>query len=204
VIIEAIPPGCDRALDVGCGTGALTRGLKRFVPQVTGIDRDGRSIELARAHPEADGIGYLLGDFLATPLPPASFGLVASVASLHHMDAEAALRAMTDLLHPGGVLAVVGLARGLTAADLALAIPAVIGTRARLAASAWQCRRAGAAGVAVYQPPIVWPPPLTYRDIRRLAARVLPGAHYHRHLYWRYSLVWTKPGEGPRVWRKPG
>jgi SAM-dependent methyltransferase len=192
--MEAIPPGCERALDVGCGTGALTRGLKRYVPRVTGIDRDERSIELARAHPEGDGVEYLLGDFLATPLPPASFGLVSSVASLHHMGAEEALRAMTDLLRPGGVLTVAGLARGSTAADLALVIPAVIGTQARLAASAWQRKRAGAAAAAAYQPPIVWPPPLTYRDMQRLAARVLPGARYRRHLYWRYSLVWTKPG----------
>ena len=41
---------------------------------------------------------------------------------------------------------------------------------------------------------VVWPPPLTYRDMRQLADRVLPGARYRRHLYWRYSLVWTKPG----------
>jgi hypothetical protein len=27
VILDAIPPGCGRALDVGCGTGALTRRL---------------------------------------------------------------------------------------------------------------------------------------------------------------------------------
>jgi hypothetical protein len=35
---------------------------------------------------------------------------------------------------------------------------------------------------------------LTYRDVRRLAGRMLPGARYRRHLYWRYSLIWTKPG----------
>jgi hypothetical protein len=34
-----------------------------------------------------------------------------------------------------------------------------------------------------YQPPIIWPPPTTYRDVRRLAARLLPGARYRRHLY---------------------
>ena len=35
VIIDSIPPGCARALDVGCGTGALTRRLRQFVPHVT-------------------------------------------------------------------------------------------------------------------------------------------------------------------------
>jgi hypothetical protein len=48
-----------------------------------------------------------------------------------------------------------------------------------------------------YQPPIVWPPPLTHAAMHRLAARVLPGARLRRHLYWRYSLVWAKPESGP-------
>jgi hypothetical protein len=26
-----------------------------------------------------------------------------------------------------------------------------------------------------------------------LAQRLLPGVHYRRHLYWRYSLTWSKP-----------
>jgi 2-polyprenyl-3-methyl-5-hydroxy-6-metoxy-1,4-benzoquinol methylase len=58
VIVDAIPRGCERALDVGSGTGALTRRLKHLVPHVTGIDRDERSIRLARAHPGATGIRY--------------------------------------------------------------------------------------------------------------------------------------------------
>jgi SAM-dependent methyltransferase len=193
VIIDAVPLGCGRALDVGCGTGSLTRRLRRVVPRVTGIDRDEQSIEIARAHPAAAGIGYLIGDFLAATLEPGSFDLVTSVASLHHMDAEAALRCMSALLRPGGVLAVVGLARGLSPADLALIGPAVIGTRAHLAASAWKRASAGGRAAPAYQPPVIWPPPVTYRDMRRLAARVLPGARYRRHLYWRYSLIWAKP-----------
>src|SRR5262252_7887456 len=123
VILDAIPPGCERALDVGCGAGALTRHLKPLVPRVTGIDRDERSIQLARAHRGAAGIRYLHADFLTASFEPASLDLVTSVASLHHMDARAALRRMSDLLRPGGVLAVVGLARGVSPADLARTAP---------------------------------------------------------------------------------
>ncbi|WP_202870409.1 methyltransferase domain-containing protein [Kribbella sp. VKM Ac-2571] len=36
------------ALDIGCGEGLLTRKLRRVVPQVTGIDLDIPSLELAR------------------------------------------------------------------------------------------------------------------------------------------------------------
>jgi hypothetical protein len=41
--------------------------------------------------------------------------------------------------------------------------------------------------------PTVWPPPVTYADMRRIAEHQLPGVRYCRHLLWRYSLVWTKP-----------
>lgn len=41
--------------------------------------------------------------------------------------------------------------------------------------------------------PTVWPPPHSYREIRALATKALPGMNYRRHLLWRYSLVWVKP-----------
>jgi SAM-dependent methyltransferase len=195
VILNAVPPGCQRALDVGCGQGRLTRALRQVVPEVTGMDRDRRSIEIARAHPGAADIRYLLGDFLETPFQPGSLDLVTSVASLHHMDAEVALGTMSRLLRPGGVLVVIGLARGVTPTDLFRLVPAMLGSRAHRAASAVSGRRAarGQPGGG-YLSPIVWPPPLTYGGYRQLAVRALPAARFRRRLYWRYSLVWTKPG----------
>jgi hypothetical protein len=41
--------------------------------------------------------------------------------------------------------------------------------------------------------PITWPPPETYREVKRIAQRVLPGAVYKRRLLGRYTLFWTKP-----------
>ena len=124
VVLDAVPAGCERALDVGCGEGWLARELRRSVPHVTGIDRDEPSIELARRHDPASDIEYLLGDFLNVPFEPGSFDLVASVAALHHMDAAAALRRMRELLRPGGTLAVVGLARSRFPTDLPLGVAA--------------------------------------------------------------------------------
>jgi len=178
------------ALDIGCGQGTLTRRLRSFVPDVTGLDRDERSIELARCHPDTDDIAYVHDDFLTRPLPEGSFDLVTSVAALHHMD-TAALERMSGLLRPGGVLAVIGLARGSSLVDVALTVPAVIGTRLHLVASSW--RRRCCPSTETYRSPVIWPPPVTYRDIRSLAGRLLPQARYRRHLYWRYSLIWSKP-----------
>ncbi len=181
VILGAVPDGCTHALDVGCGEGHLTRALHPLVPHVVGIDSDEASIDLARSQDSA-GIDYVVGDVLTHPFEPASFDLVTAVASLHHMDATAGLERMASLLRPGGLLAILGLARSRHPADFALDLAAVVGSRIhRLTKAVWA------------QPsPTVWPPPETYRGMRALASRVLPGCRYRQHLLWRYSLVWTK------------
>jgi SAM-dependent methyltransferase len=192
VIFGAIPDRCDRALDVGCGTGRLTRELSRVVPHVTGVDRDEQSIAVARSLAGPADIEYVRGDFLGLALEPGSFGLVTAVASLHHMDAEAALRRMAELLQPGGVLVVIGLARnGWSPRGLALLVPAAVSNRIVLL---WRRPRGGARTGC--QPPVVWPPAHTYREIRRMAGRLLPGMLYRQHLYWRYSICWQKARAG--------
>lgn len=35
--------------------------------------------------------------------------------------------------------------------------------------------------------------PRDYAEVRRIAARLLPGVRYRRHVLWRFSLVWTRP-----------
>jgi hypothetical protein len=42
-------------------------------------------------------------------------------------------------------------------------------------------------------PPGASRPPLTYREMKALSERVLPGVHYRRHLFGRYSFVWRRP-----------
>jgi SAM-dependent methyltransferase len=181
---HAIRPGSRTALDVGCGEGTLTRALRRVVPHVTGLDPDVPSIEQARAQDDPDApIEYVLGDLLTTPLTPASFDVVVAVASLHHMDAEAGLRAMKDVLAPGGSLVVVGCARSTQPQDLGWEAAAVI-------ANAWHRARRT---YWEHSAPTVWPPPVTHDDMRRLTRDLLPRARYRRHLLWRYSIVWHKP-----------
>lgn len=183
VIMRAVPDGCGRALDVGCGEGILSRELRRVAGHVSAIDLDGPSIDLARRHADASGIDYLLGDFLTHPFEPASFDAVVSVATLHHMDAATALGRMRELLRPGGTLVVVGLARSRIPADIPREFAAAVGTRLyKLKRTYWE-----------HSAPMVWPPPETYAGMRRIAEETLPGVRYRRHLLWRYSLTWTKP-----------
>jgi 2-polyprenyl-3-methyl-5-hydroxy-6-metoxy-1,4-benzoquinol methylase len=183
ILLEAVPAPCGHALDVGCGEGTLCRQLRRPVPHVTGIDADERSIALARAH-SGDDIEYIAGDFLTFPFEELSFDLITSVATIHHMDAPTALSRMRALLRPGGVLAILGLARSRYPQDLPRDLAGTLVDRfRRVGKTYWE-----------HPSPKVWPPPLTYTEMRHLGLSLLPGAQFRRLLLWRYSLLWTKPG----------
>jgi len=185
LILDSVPAGARDALEVGCGEGMLARRLCRIVPNVVAIDLDQSSLDLARAQMPGANIDYVCGDFLTYPFVRGSFDVIGSVATLHHMDAAVALGRMRDLLRPGGTLVIVGLARSRLPADLPVEVAAVaVNGIYRLTKTYWQ-----------HPSPTVWPPPATYPGMRRLATRLLPGARYRRHLLWRYSIVWTKPGQ---------
>jgi ubiquinone/menaquinone biosynthesis C-methylase UbiE len=183
VILDAVPPGCGPALDVGCGDGMLACRLAERCAEVTGIDRDSRMIALARARTaEHASAQFIEADFLAHTLQAASYDFVCANTSLHHMDFTAALTELARVLRPGGRLAVIGLAADRSIADYLAAAP---GVPADLFYRA--IHRRGESGAPIMDPAMSW------REVRAAAARVLPGVRYRRHLLWRYSLRWRKP-----------
>ncbi len=181
VVLDAVPPGARTALDVGCGEGTLARRLRERVPEVTGVDLHAPSLAAARA--AGGDVTYVEGDVLTHPFAPGSFDLVASVATLHHLDARTGLLRLAELVRPGGRLAVVGLARTSGVADLPYEAAALaLGPVARWRRGYWE-----------HPSPTVWPPPVTYAQVRGLVRELLPGARHRRHVYWRWSAVWERP-----------
>ena len=182
VILNAVPPGCQTALDVGCGDGLLAARLAERCAEVTGIDRDPRMIAQARAQQARARTTFIEADFLTHPFPEANFDFVCANTSLHHMDFTAALTTMARLLRPGGQLAVIGLAADKSIGDLLTGAPGVpvdLFYRA--------IYRRGGSGAPILDPDQSW------REVRAAAKETLPGVRYRRHLLWRYSLRWTKP-----------
>ncbi|MEU3603030.1 class I SAM-dependent methyltransferase [Streptomyces sp. NPDC006798] len=188
LVLGQLPAGAAKALDIGCGEGALARRLAGRVPEVTGVDRSGEMVRQARER-GGPGTSYVEGDFLdraGSGLADGTYDLVSAVAVLHHVDLADGLTRMAELLAPGGRLVVVGCAReGGRPQDwafgLATVLPAVVANRVR-------GRGSNAPAVPVMDPVT------TYADVRRTARSVLPGCSYRRLLYWRYALVWRKPG----------
>ena len=182
LVLAALPAGARRALDVGAGDGMLARALAASVPEVWAVEADGETLARARAEDPSGAVRYLLADFLRAELPPAAFDYVTSVASLHHMDARAALGRMRDLLRPGGRLVVVDTALPDWPADLPYEAAGAVMNRIYQATRGYWRVLAPTA-----------PPRETYAQARRLAEAVLPGVRYRRRILWRYSLVWDRP-----------
>jgi SAM-dependent methyltransferase len=99
-----------RALEVGCGTGAVTRALAslRETGFVVGVDPSPGFLEVARnLSGEIDGIEFVEGDAKALPLEDASFDAVVFHTTLCHVtDPDVALAEAFRVLRPGGRLAV--------------------------------------------------------------------------------------------------
>jgi SAM-dependent methyltransferase len=183
VVLEAIPHGAQRVLDVGCGDGILSAQLAEAgVRHVVGLDVDAGVLDRARARHPGVTVDWVHGDVLDAPLEAGSFDAVVSVATLHHMDAEKGLKRFAELVRPSGAVAIVGLA-----ANSWWDLPYwLVGQGARIALGSVR-------GHWKHSAPTAWPPPATYRAMKRTSSRILPGVRYRRHFLGRYSLVWTKP-----------
>ena len=200
LLIRQVPSGAQRVLDVGCGAGALTRELARWVVRVDALDRDPGMVALARAGAPGN-LTVLEADALTVDLPAGGYDAVLSLSSLHHLPTAPALVRMAGWLRPGGVLAAVALPRVDLPVDAPVEAAALVGHRV-LGTAFLAGRRLTGRPLFAHTPDVrampMRDPQLTTRQVREAAATVLPGVRVRRLVFWRYLLSWTKPlGEEP-------
>jgi ubiquinone/menaquinone biosynthesis C-methylase UbiE len=93
-------------LDLGCGSGRITRSLARDGHSMTGSDISKQMLDLARCEPGGDRVTWVLQDAeqpFPLPLDADQFDAVVSSSVLEYMsDPKPALEEMVRLLKPGG------------------------------------------------------------------------------------------------------
>lgn len=113
----------ERVLDVGCGSGAVTREIARRVGSgglAVGLDPSPALLAVARELAREAGLGdrveFREGDALRLGFPDGSFDAVVCVTVLSHVPSgEAAIPELVRVLRPGGRLGVFDLDTDMTA-----------------------------------------------------------------------------------------
>ncbi len=99
-----------RVADLGCGFGALSVYFACQGARVTGLDPNGRRLEVGRAVAAGHGLDveFIPGRMQSTELPDGAFDLVVMNNSLCYIvkraDRRAALAASLRILRPGGLI----------------------------------------------------------------------------------------------------
>lgn len=104
-LAQVLRPGMS-VLDVGCGTGAITRGIAEAVGpegRVVGVDMNSRMIAQAReANSDLPGLTFEVGDIYHLPFADA-FDLITAARVLQWLqDPGTALQGMVRAAKPGG------------------------------------------------------------------------------------------------------
>ena len=191
-LMQYVPPRPENALEIGCGSGGFTRLLAARASSVFALDLSPEMIRLAKAHSAGyQNIEYQIGDLMQISLPAATFDCIVSIATLHHLPLEQALLKMKDALNPDGVLIIHDLVADDGILDIGISALAYSISAAkrfwetgrmrtpRAVRDAWEEHGRG----EVY---------LTMAKAREMCRQYLPEALIKRHLFWRYTVVWTK------------
>jgi SAM-dependent methyltransferase len=104
-----LPRGDERALDVGTGAGALAFALAPLVREVVGLDPVPELIALARERAaDKPNVQLIVGDGTTLPFDDASFDLVGTLRTLHHVRRpELVVAEIARVTRPGGRVLVV-------------------------------------------------------------------------------------------------
>jgi ubiquinone/menaquinone biosynthesis C-methylase UbiE len=98
----------DHVLEVGCGSGQLTRGLSARGLQVTALEPGTNLIALARQNLEGAGdVEFVNARFEDASLPREQFRAVFSASAFHWVDPQVSWQKAAEVLVPGGTLALV-------------------------------------------------------------------------------------------------
>jgi len=99
--------GTERALDSGCGAGALAFALSPFVANVVGVDLSEALLEAGRER-APENCELIVGDSTALPFEYGSFDIAGCMRVLHHVQRpELVVSELARVTRPGGRILII-------------------------------------------------------------------------------------------------
>lgn len=179
-------------LEIGCGTGEFCRRLAEKCRKVVGIDVANGMIDAANQRNSANNIEYFLTDVNTYLVDKENcFDVITSIAAFHHMDGERTLGQCKQALKDGGVLIIQDLYHEDT---LIFKFLSIIGA---LINPFFMLIKNGRLRPTLEERE-VWASHFkddhyqTFAQLREQSQRILENVTLKRHVFWRYTLVYTK------------
>jgi SAM-dependent methyltransferase len=192
-LLEHVPARCSEALDIGCGTGEFARLLAPRAEHMLALDLSPQTIQLARERStDFATIDFEAADALSWAFSPEQFDYIVSIAALHHMPMEVILPKMKEALAKGGTLVVLDIYEA-RFSDLFVNLAAIPANLFMQRVKNGRRPAASSEARAAMEEHIAHDSYLTLSQVHQICQALLPGASVRRHLFWRYSIVWTKP-----------
>jgi 2-polyprenyl-3-methyl-5-hydroxy-6-metoxy-1,4-benzoquinol methylase len=188
-LLKNIPPNCSCILDVGCGTGELTKKLVPYSYEIIGIDVSENMINEAVKRNSDRKINYInVSVEKYFEEIDRKFDVIISIASLHHMNEEKILETMKNRLTKDGKIIILDLVKGnivdYVVAIIAVPLSIILRLKNNGKIKVTKEQREAWEGHFHYDKY------LTIKEVKNIVRKKLGKAKVKKHLFWRYSIVY--------------
>jgi SAM-dependent methyltransferase len=191
-LLNQLPTHCQTVLDIGCGDGEFSRKIAQRADQVIAIDLSPKMIQAAQqTSVDTDNIEFQVADIMEWEMPSEAFDAIVSIATVHHLPLEPLLPRLKAALKPGGTLVILDLVKHDHFLDVlrdGIAVP--MNWVFQLLQN--QGKKPTPEAIAALREHSRTDEYLTRSQVHQIYEKSLTNVVIRQHLFWRYSIMWTK------------
>ena len=194
-LLKQIKDNQNYGLDIGCGTGELTKKLALQCRKAIGIDISKAMIEEAKKRSNNTNIEFLnidIDSFLNESMD--MYDVIISIATFHHLDMETTLMKLKSKLNANGMILILDLYKNATIFEYLLSLVATICNPFIYLIRRGSFRNTKEEREA-WKDHFQYDKYNTVKEIKETARKTLGNVKIRHHLFWRYSLIYIKNEE---------
>jgi len=194
-LLRYIKGAKELCLDIGCGTGELTKKLSSKCKKAIGIDISKSMIDEAKKRNNQYNIEYHNVDIDSLlDNSEEMYDVVISIATFHHLDMERVLGKLKSRVKNGGMILILDLYKNKSVFEHLLSLIATISNPFIYLIKRGSIRNTKEEREA-WKDHFQYDEYYTIDEIKDIADRTLGKVIIKYHLLWRYSLVYIKSEE---------